>query len=116
MQSWGSRLAGLFKPGRSQRGALPADEEHPYRTAECPIDDALIDRLEELTRNSQEQAIAQAWSVDWTALADPAPQAADARAAGNRWVALRKIGEIMSLLGEAARYFRKTAGTTPFYH
>ena len=72
-QSWGSRLAGLFKPGR-RAAAMPADEEHPYRTAECPIDDALIDRLEELTRNSQEQAIAQAWSVDWTTLARLAPR------------------------------------------
>ena len=114
-QSFASRLAGLFKPGR-RAASVPGEEEHPYRTAECPIDDALIDRLEELTRNSQEQAIAQAWSVDWTALATLRREAADARSAGNRRVALRKIGEIMTLLGEAARFYRKTAGTTPFFH
>jgi PPM family protein phosphatase len=114
-QSLISRLAGLFKPGR-RAATISGDEEHPYRTAECPIDDALIDRLEDLTRNSQEQAIAQAWSVDWTALATLRRQAADARSAGNRRLALRKIGEIMTLLGEAARFYRKTVGTTPFYH
>ncbi len=114
-QSWGSRLASLIKPGR-RSGAMPAAEEHPYRTAECPIDDGLIDRLEELTRSSQEQAIAQAWSLDWTALAGLRRQASDSRAAGNRAAALRKLGEIMTLLGEAARYFRKTAGNTPFFH
>jgi serine/threonine protein phosphatase PrpC len=114
-KGWGSRLAGLIKPGR-RSGAMPATEEHPYRTAECPIDDALIDRLEELTRSTQEQAIAQAWSVDWNALAGLRRQASDSRAAGNRTAALRKLGEIMTLLGEAARYFRKTAGTTPFLH
>jgi PPM family protein phosphatase len=114
-RSFGSRLAGLFKPGR-RAATVPGDEEHPYRTAECPIDDALIERLEELTRSSQEQAIAQAWSVDWTALAKLRREAADSRSAGNRRVALRKLGEIMILLGEAARFFRKTVGTTPFYH
>ncbi len=113
--SWGARLAGLIKPGR-RSGAIPTTEEHPYRTAECPIDDSLIDRLEELTRGSQEQAIAQAWSLDWTALAALRRQASDSRAAGNRTAALRKLGEIMTLLGEAARYFRKTAGSTPFFH
>ena len=91
-------------------------EEHPYRTAECPIDEALYDRLLELTRGSQEQAISQAWSVDWTTLASLRREAADSRTAGNYWAALRKLGEIMTLLGEAARYFRKTAGSTPFYH
>jgi PPM family protein phosphatase len=113
--SWGSRLAGLFKPG-GRAGTMPVSEEHPYRTAECAIDDALYDRLEELSRHSQEQAIAQAWSIDWTTLAGLRRKAADSRAAGNRWAALRTLGEIMVLLGEAARYFRKTGGTTPFYH
>jgi protein phosphatase len=113
--SLGSRLAGFFTRG-GRGAAVPQNEEQPYRTAECPIDDALYERLEELSRSSQEQAIAQAWSVDWTTLAALRRQAADKRAAGNRWAALRTLAEIMTLLGEAARYFRKTAGTTPFYH
>ena len=79
----------------------------------CPIDDALIDCLEDLTRRTQEQAIAQAWSLDWTAVASLRREAADARSANNRWVSLRKLGEIITLLGEAARYFRKSTGPTP---
>ncbi len=63
----------------------------PIERLECPIDEALIDRLDELTRRIQEQAIAQAWSLDWTALASLRRQAADARAAKNQWVSLRKI-------------------------
>jgi protein phosphatase len=114
-QSLGSRLAGLFRPGR-RAATVPEDEEHPYRTADCTIDDALIERLEELTRSSQEQAIEQAWSVDWTTLALLRREAADSRSSGNRRGAIRKLGEIIALLGEAARYFRKTVGTTPFFH
>jgi serine/threonine protein phosphatase PrpC len=114
-KSFRSRLAGLFT-GRGRAGTMPVSEEHPYRTAECPIDDALYDQLEELSRSSQEQAIAQAWSVDWTTLAGLRRKGTDSRAAGNRWAALRTLGEILVLLGEAARYFRKNAGTTPFYH
>jgi hypothetical protein len=105
----------MFKQ-RRRAATMPQDDEHPYRTALCPIDDALIERLEELSRTSQEQAIAQAWSVDWTTLAMLRRESADARASGNRRSALRKLGEILTLLGEAARYFRKTGGTTPFYH
>ena len=55
----------------------------------------------------QEQAIEQAWSIDWTLLASLRRQQADARAAGNDWVTLRKLGEIMRLLGQGARYHRK---------
>jgi PPM family protein phosphatase len=113
--SFRSRFADFFAR-RGRAGTIPVSEEHPYRTAECLIDDALYDQLEELSRNSQEQAIAQAWSIDWTTLAGLRRRAADSRAAGNRWAALRTLGEILTLLGEAARYFRKNAGTTPFYH
>lgn len=74
------------------------------------INEALIDRLDELTRNIQEQAVAQAWSLDWAALATLRRQAADARTAKNHWVSLRKAGETISLLGQAARFFRKNAG------
>jgi serine/threonine protein phosphatase PrpC len=111
-RSWRSRVYELFR--RQRRNAdLELVEDHPYRTSECPIDDALIDRLDELTRNIQEQAIAQAWSLDWAALASLRRQATDARAAKNRWVTLRKIAEIISLLGQAARFHRKSAGPAP---
>jgi serine/threonine protein phosphatase PrpC len=112
---WRSRLSDLFK-GRRKSASLVPVEEHPYRTAQCPIDDALVDKLDELTRRIQEQAIAQAWSLDWTALATLRRQCAAARTAKNQWVSLRKIGEIISLLGTAARFHRKNAGAASSYH
>jgi len=112
---WRSRLAGLIS-SRRRPGMHPAAEDHPYRTAECPIDGCLIDRLDELTRRIQEQAIEQTWSLDWTALASLRREAADARSANNLWVSLRRQGEIICLLGEAARYFQKSTGPAPFFH
>jgi len=106
---WRSRLSELVK-GRLRTAQLPLAEDHPYRTAACPIDEALIDRLDDLTRGIQEQAIAQAWSLDWTALAALKRQAADAHAAKNQWVCLRKKSEIISMLGQAARFYRKNTG------
>jgi protein phosphatase len=113
--SWRSRFAGLLKP-RRRAATVPLAEEHTYQTSECRLDDTLLDRLDELTRAVQEQAIAQAWSVDWTALGALRRQAADARAAGNRWVSLRTVGEVISLLGQSARFFRKASGQTPLLH
>ena len=70
--SWRKRFSELFKGRRASE--TPVVEDHPYRTAECPIDEELIVRLDELTRTAQEQAIEQAWSIDWTLLASsPAP-------------------------------------------
>jgi PPM family protein phosphatase len=112
---WGSRLSGFLK-SRGRSSNLAVVEEHPYRTAECFMDDALIERLDLLTRQIQEQAISQAWSLDWTALATLRRQATDARAANNSWVSLRKIGEIISLLGVAARFFRKNSGPNHATH
>jgi hypothetical protein len=109
LHGWRSRLSELVK-GRRRQGSLPLVEDHPYRTCECIINEALIDRLDELARNIYDQAVAQAWSLDWAALATLRRQAADARAAKNVWVSLRKAGEIISVLGQAARFFRKNAG------
>jgi PPM family protein phosphatase len=105
-ESWRQRLTGLFK-SRKRSGGVAVVEEHVYRTAECPIGENLVIRLDELTRAAQEQAIEQAWSIDWTLLASLRRQQADARAAKNDWVALRKIGEIISVLGTGARFHRK---------
>jgi protein phosphatase len=106
-EGWRQRLSSLLK-GRSRPAAATVVEEHPYRTAECPINEELIARLHELTRSTQEQAIEQAWSLDWTLLASLRRQEADARDAQNAWVALRKLGEILYLLGQAARFHRKS--------
>jgi PPM family protein phosphatase len=111
-KNWRQRLTGLFKSRK--RSSEPAVvEEHPYRTADCPIDENLIIRLDELTRAAQEQAIEQAWSIDWTVLASLRRQQADARAAGNDWAALRKIGDVISMLGTGARFHRKLSPTSP---
>jgi PPM family protein phosphatase len=104
--TWKHRLAGLFK-GRKRAAGQAVVEEHLYRSADCPIDENLIIRLDELTRAAQEQAIEQAWSIDWTQLASLRRQQAEARAAGNDWVTFRKIGEVISLLGQGARFHRK---------
>ncbi|MFI5461559.1 MAG: PP2C family protein-serine/threonine phosphatase [Isosphaerales bacterium] len=114
-EGWRARLAGLLT-SRRRPAMHPAAEDHPYRTAECPIDGCLIDRLDELTRRIQEQAIEQTWSLDWTALASLRREAADARSTNNLWVTLRRQGEIICLLGEAARYFHKSTGPAPFFH
>jgi len=102
---WRQRLTQIFKTRKPS--AEPVVEEHLYRSADCPISENLIIRLDELTRAAQEQAIEQAWSIDWTLLATLRRQEAEARAAGNHWIALRKIGEIISLLGTGARFHRK---------
>jgi PPM family protein phosphatase len=109
-EGWRERLTGLFKNRKRATGAAVV-EEHIYRTAACPIDEDLVIRLDELTRAAQEQAIEQAWSIDWNVLGGLRRQQADARAAKNDWVALRKIGEIISLLGIGARFHRKTVGS-----
>jgi PPM family protein phosphatase len=102
---WRQRLTQLFKPRKSS--TEPVVEEHLYRSADCPISEDLIIRLDELTRAAQEQAIEQASSIDWTLLATLRRQQAEAKAAGNHWIALRKVGEIISLLGTGARFHRK---------
>jgi protein phosphatase len=112
--NWRSRLSALFKNRRSE--AIAPDEKDPYRTAECPISSSFLERLEDLSRHVQEQAIEQAWSLDWTTLAVLRRQAADARAANNAWVSLRKLGEIIALLGQGARFYRKSAGPASPVH
>ena len=66
-EGWRSRLVDLIR-SRRRTAALPAGDDHPYRTAPCPIDEPLLERLDELTRRVQEQAIEQAWSLDWTSM------------------------------------------------
>jgi PPM family protein phosphatase len=108
--SWRDRLAGLFKPQRKPPAPLKPDEEHRYRSTEAPITEALLQRLSDLTDRVREAAIEQAWSVDWTELAIHRRKLAEARSAQNDWLSLRELGEIMSLLGQAARFHRKKPG------
>jgi serine/threonine protein phosphatase PrpC len=108
-ESWRKRLTGLLKGRRSASPSVV--EDHPYRTYSCPIDEELLSRLHDLTRTAQEQAIEQAWSIDWNLLASLRRQEADARAAKNAWMTLRKLGEIISLLGLGIRFHRKSGGS-----
>jgi PPM family protein phosphatase len=108
-EGWRKRLTGLLKGRRNSGPAVV--EDHPYRTYNCPIDEDLIARLHDLTRTAQEQAIEQAWSIDWTLLASLRRQEAEARAAKNAWMALRKVGEIISLLGLGVRFHRKSGSS-----
>jgi protein phosphatase len=108
-RSWRDRLREMLKPQKTPAPLTP-EEEHRYRSASCPIDEALIEELSELADKAKEQAIEQAWSVDWTELAGRRRKLAESRSARNDWLALREIGEILAMLGQAARFHRKTAG------
>jgi protein phosphatase len=108
--SWRDRLAGLFKGSRKSSSTLAPEQEHRYRSTPCPIDEPIIERLSEQTDRARELAIEQTWSLDWTALASHRRNLAESRTARQDWISLRELGEILSILGEAARYHRKNAG------
>jgi serine/threonine protein phosphatase PrpC len=104
--SWKSALTQIFR----HKAATPATvEDHPYRTAECPISIELIDRYSDLIRRVQAHAVEQAWSLDWTQFSGYRRQEHEARAAGDLRAALRNLGEMIVLLGVAARFHRKTS-------
>jgi protein phosphatase len=105
---WRSTLGKLFHPrGRSQ--ALAVVEDRPYREAACPISEELVDQLSELTRRVQAAAVEQAWSLDWTLFAKYRRKEGEARTSGNLRKALKNIGEMIELLGKAARFHKKAA-------
>ncbi len=109
-RGWKATLASLFRPRQKGQG-LEVVEDHPYRSAECPLTAELIDRLAELTRKAQATAVEQAWSLDWPALINLRCKEGEARAADNPQSTLRYVGEIVELLGKGARFHRK-AGVT----
>lgn len=105
-----SMLGKLLHHGH--RSQAPATvEDRPYRTASSPLTEEFVDQLSELTRRVQAAAVEQAWSLDWTLFAKYRRQEGEARAAGNLRKALRNVGEMMELLGKAARFHRKSAGS-----
>ena len=107
---WRDRLAGLFKTQKKPPEPLAPEEEHRYRSTDCPVNEALIHRLSDLTDRAREIAIEQAWSVDWTELADRRRKLAGARESHNNWSTLRELGEIIAMLGQAIRFHRKSTG------
>lgn len=109
-RSWKDRLlARLTAPKPLQ--PLAPEEEHRYRSAECPIDDKLLDELGRLVEGSRETAIAQAWSVDWPKLSEHRRKLHEAQEAGRRRLVLREIGEMACMLGQAGRFHRKQVAT-----
>jgi serine/threonine protein phosphatase PrpC len=108
--SRGSRLASFISSSFHRRPAPATVEDHPYRSADCPIDDTLIDTITELVRNAQAVAIEKAWPLDWAMLANLRREGEEARASGDLRSAMRCLGESMVLLGLAGRVHRKTSG------
>lgn len=106
---WKSALVGIL--GRKRKApATVTVEDHPYRTAACPISEELLEKFTELTRRVQAHAIEHAWSLDWTAFAELRRAEAEAKAAGNPRKNLKAISEMIAMLGHAARFHRKAGG------
>jgi protein phosphatase len=106
---WKDALAGLFA-GRKGQQATEIVEDHPYRSAPCPISTELLDRLADLTRRVQSHAVEHAWSLDWTQFATYRREEAESKTAGNPRKTLRSLGELIAMLGQAARFHRKAGG------
>jgi len=105
--SWMDRLVDRFTGPKALQTLAP-DEENHYRSCDCAIDEKLIRSLLKLVEEVREGAISKAWSLDWTALSAHRKKLADARESGNAWVALREIGELICLLGQAGRFHSKS--------
>jgi protein phosphatase len=109
-EGWRGRMSKLFA-GRRRTPEPEVVEDHPYRSADCPISDEMVERLSELSRRVQAHAIEQAWSLDWTQFANYRRLEGEARAARNLRGALKCLGEMIVLLGVAARFHRKASQT-----
>jgi protein phosphatase len=105
----GGWRAGLLKVfSARQRAPVPeVVEDRPYRSAESPITAEVVEKFSDLTRRVQSHAIEQAWSLDWTEFARCRRLESEARTAGNLRGALKYVGEMIALLGVAARFHRK---------
>lgn len=102
--SW---LSGL-QPVLGRRASKPvAVEEHIYRAADCPVNQALLDRISDDIGNAQAQAVDRAWQLDWGVLANLRREAEEARAETDLRAALRCLAEAVALLGQAGRAHRK---------
>jgi hypothetical protein len=105
----GLSLAGLLNTLHRRPAPAPV-EEHLYRSADCPIDDALLDRFGEQLRTGQATAVAKAWPLDWSELARYRRLAEEARAASDPRATLQNLAEAIVLLGLAGRIHRKEQG------
>ena len=106
---WKGGLAGLLS-GLHKKAAVTTVEDHPYRTAECPISDELLEKFADLTRRVQAHAIEHAWNLDWTEFTQYRREESEAKAAGNPRKTLKALGEMIAMLGVAGRFHRKSGG------
>jgi protein phosphatase len=114
-QAPGKRRSGFSLGGflgsfqrRSSRDEAITEEIH--RTADCPVDDALLSRLGDDVRRVQATAVEQSWALDWSQLATLKRKCEEDRAAGRFTRALGWMGESIVLLGLAGRVHRKERG------
>jgi protein phosphatase len=106
----GFRLARLL-PTLTRRQTQAVVEEHLYQSAECPVDDELLDRLTETVRKAKALAIEIGWNVQWSVLANLQRESEAARSEQDLRGSLRCLGEAIVLLGLAGRIFRKEHGS-----
>lgn len=107
--SWKQSLAKMLS-GRNRRSTTVTVEDHPYRTALCPLGNEFVEKISELSRRVQTHAVEHAWSLDWTAFAQQRREEAEAKAAGNPRKTLKAVSEMIVMLGLAARFHRKAGG------
>jgi PPM family protein phosphatase len=107
----GLSLSNFFSPLKGRAAVAHPVEDNPYRAAECPLDETLIDGLTEVVRQAQATAIERAWPLDWALLANFRREGEEARSAGDLRAALRCLGEAIVILGLAGRVHRKTSAT-----
>jgi protein phosphatase len=108
-EGWKSKVTKLFSSWHRPQAPVTV-EDRPHRTAVCPLTEEMVDQLWDLTRRVQAAAVEQAWSLDWTLFAKYRREASEARSAGQLRKALQAIGEMIELLGKAARFHRKAGG------
>jgi len=105
-KGWIKGLSGLLAPKKK----VETVEENRYRSCDCPISAALVDRLAELVARTQQVAVEQTWPIDWASLANLRRDAASDRSADRLRRSLRSIGEAIDMLGQAGRLHKKTIG------
>lgn len=85
-------------------------EEHLYQSADCPLDEPLIEKFTDTVRRAKAIAIEQGWGVDWSVLANLQREAEEARNEHDFRASVRCLCEGIVILGHAGRLFRKEHG------
>ena len=108
-RSWKERLRGIMSSQKPPATLAPEDE-HRYRSCRLPDRDA-ADRSSFRADRQGERTRHRAGMVHRLDRAGRPPRQAGraSRSAGNDWLTLRELGEIIALLGQAARFHRKNA-------